>query len=163
MKKITLLFSLLLTVSLMSYSQIYVDNKGNVYDNRKKETTTQQSATTTNSNTSSEGGFDRSKLSLGGIFGLQLGSNTFINVMYFNELRYNFESKSQLGIVWVGTTNVNEELLKAGLAWRYKYNKSDHYLKLENQAKEKKINIWSMNNPVNPSDFHSQKRNKKAS
>lgn len=71
--------------------------------------------------------------------------------------------KRTLGIIWADTVNVNEELLKAGLAWRYKYNKSARYLKLENQAREKKINIWSLKNPVSPSDFRSGKRNKKAS
>jgi len=61
--------------------------------------------------------------------------------------------KRVLGVVWVDSVNVNEELLINGLAWRYKYNKSQHYLELEQGARKKKINIWSMKNPVAPWDF----------
>lgn len=62
-----------------------------------------------------------------------------------------------LGVVWVDTVNVNEELMRNGLAWRYKYNKSEHYLQLEQKARKQKLNIWSMKNPVAPWDFRKQK------
>ncbi|WP_165044162.1 thermonuclease family protein [Dysgonomonas sp. ZJ709] len=58
-----------------------------------------------------------------------------------------------LGVVYVDDININEELLKNGLAWRYKYNKSPRYLELEEDARLRKINIWSMKNPVAPWDF----------
>lgn len=58
-----------------------------------------------------------------------------------------------LGIVWVDSINVNEALLINGLAWRYKYNKSEYYLSLEQEARAQKLNIWSMKNPVAPWDF----------
>jgi len=58
-----------------------------------------------------------------------------------------------LGIVWVDSVNVNEALLINGLAWRYKYNKSEHYLSMEQEARGQKLNIWSMKNPVAPWDF----------
>jgi len=61
--------------------------------------------------------------------------------------------KRVLGVVWADSVNVNEALLRNGLAWRYKYNKSAHYLELEQQARGKKLNIWSMKNPVAPWDF----------
>lgn len=58
--------------------------------------------------------------------------------------------KRVLGVLYADSINVNEELLKAGLAWRYKYNKSEHYLNLENEARKKQLNIWSMPNAIAP-------------
>lgn len=46
---------------------------------------------------------------------------------------------------------LNKELLKAGLAWHYKYyNKSQEFAELEEQAKKDKIGIWSMDNAIAP-------------
>lgn len=58
-----------------------------------------------------------------------------------------------LGIVFAGSLNVNEELLKCGLAWKYKHTKFKLYDQLESEARGMKLNIWSVKNPVNPSDF----------
>lgn len=56
-----------------------------------------------------------------------------------------------LGFVFVGETNVNKELLKAGLAWHYKFFNDDAELaNLEKIAKQKKLNIWSQKNPIEP-------------
>lgn len=59
-----------------------------------------------------------------------------------------------LGHVYVGDVSVNQELLKLGLAWHYKYfNKDPELAKLEEQAKSAKIGLWSQSNPVAPWDF----------
>ena len=59
-----------------------------------------------------------------------------------------------LGYVFVGDVNVNKELLKQGLAWHYKYfNKDEELAKLEQEARNKKIGLWSHPNPVAPWDF----------
>ncbi|TWP31815.1 thermonuclease family protein [Apibacter muscae] len=59
-----------------------------------------------------------------------------------------------LGIILIGKKNLNEELLKNGLAWHYKYfDKTQKYVDLEQEAKNNKLNIWSMNNPIAPWDF----------
>lgn len=56
-----------------------------------------------------------------------------------------------LGFVYIGDTNVNKELLKAGLAWHYKFFNDDTELaNLEKIAKQKKLNIWSQKNPIEP-------------
>ena len=68
--------------------------------------------------------------------------------------------KRILGIIWVEGVNLNEELLKKGLAWQYKYNKSKHYKMLEEEAQNKKLNIWSMSNPTSPWDFRAKKKTK---
>ena len=59
-----------------------------------------------------------------------------------------------LGFVFVGDVNVNKELLRLGLAWHYKqYNKDEEFAKLEQEARKKKIGLWSQPNPVAPWDF----------
>jgi micrococcal nuclease len=41
-----------------------------------------------------------------------------------------------------------------GLAWHYKqYNKDEELAKLEQQAQQNKIGLWSQSNPVAPWDF----------
>lgn len=46
---------------------------------------------------------------------------------------------------------LNEELLKAGLAWHYKqYDQSVRFAHLETEARKNKLGIWSMKNPVEP-------------
>jgi len=66
-----------------------------------------------------------------------------------------------LGVVWAGSVNLNEELLRNGLAWHYKkYNHSQRYANIEKQAQNKKLNIWSVPNPVAPWDFRKQKKAK---
>jgi len=47
--------------------------------------------------------------------------------------------------------NLNEEIVKAGLAWQYKqYSKSQKLADYETEARKAKIGIWSMPNPVAP-------------
>jgi len=78
MRKLFLMFSLLFSISIYSYSQIYVDNQGNVYDQRKK--TTSNNKAVRNVNKSSGSSFDMSKLSVGGNFSLQFGDYTVIGI-----------------------------------------------------------------------------------
>lgn len=59
-----------------------------------------------------------------------------------------------IGMVLIDSVNVNEELLKAGLAWHYKYyDKSLLWAKLEETARKEKKGLWSMPNPIPPWDF----------
>ncbi len=55
-----------------------------------------------------------------------------------------------LGVLYIDDMNVNENLLTTGLAWVYKYNKNTAYHALEKKAREKKINIWSNPNSIDP-------------
>lgn len=64
-----------------------------------------------------------------------------------------------LGIIYIGSLNINEELLTDGLAWQYHFNKDDVYKKLMQNAKKKKINIWSDPRAIDP--YHWRKKNKK--
>lgn len=54
---------------------------------------------------------------------------------------------------------LNEELLKAGLAWHYKhFDKSEKLAQLERIAQEKKIGLWSITKPVEPWNFRRKKK-----
>ncbi|WP_101690765.1 thermonuclease family protein [Dysgonomonas massiliensis] len=65
-----------------------------------------------------------------------------------------------LGVVYADNINVNKELLKNGLAWHYKHFNNDQELAdLEQQAKDKKLNIWSEKNPIEPYRWRKGDRN----
>ncbi|AWH85343.1 nuclease [Flavobacterium album] len=57
--------------------------------------------------------------------------------------------------------NVNEKLVKAGLAWHYKqYSKSKELAELENRAREKKIGLWADTNPEAPWEWRKGRRHR---
>jgi len=54
---------------------------------------------------------------------------------------------------------LNEELLKAGLAWHYKYyDKTEGFAKLERIAKRRKVGLWRHENSIPPWDFRKIKK-----
>lgn len=64
-----------------------------------------------------------------------------------------------LGYLIVDGVNVNKELLKNGLAWHYKhFNQDKELAELEQQAKDKKLNIWSDKNPIEPYQWRKSNR-----
>jgi micrococcal nuclease len=59
-----------------------------------------------------------------------------------------------IGMVTIDNKNVNEELLKAGLAWHYKhYDKNPKWTKLEDDARREKKGLWIHPNPIPPWDY----------
>ena len=69
-----------------------------------------------------------------------------------------------IGIVFTDNhINVNEALLKVGLAWHYSDYDKNHPAggSLGKQAREKKIGLWSQPNPIAPWNFRRQKRKSK--
>lgn len=53
--------------------------------------------------------------------------------------------------------NLSEELLKNGFAWHYaKYDQQKYLQDLEDEARKNKIGLWSLPNPVPPSEFRKQ-------
>ena len=62
-----------------------------------------------------------------------------------------------VGIVYVGETCVNAEIIKAGFAWVYtKYCKQpicDKWLGIEEAARTEKVGLWVENNPEPPWEF----------
>lgn len=77
-------------------SQIYIDNEGNIYDQRKSQNPTKQPLRQTERNKSTSGSsFDCSKLTFGGSFGMQFGDYTVINIS--PQVGYNFSKYFTLG------------------------------------------------------------------
>jgi len=61
-----------------------------------------------------------------------------------------------VGVVTLpGKVNLNQELVKQGMAWWYKQYapRSKELPKLEEQARKAKIGLWSKPNPVPPWEF----------
>ncbi len=55
--------------------------------------------------------------------------------------------------------NVNEELVKAGLAWHYKqYSKSKTLDGIEEQARKKKLGLWADKDPEAPWEWRKARR-----
>jgi micrococcal nuclease len=63
-----------------------------------------------------------------------------------------------IGMVTIDNKNVNEELLKAGLAWHYKhYDQNPAWMKLEDDARREKKGLWLHPNPIPPWDYRKMK------
>lgn len=58
--------------------------------------------------------------------------------------------KRVLGVVYLGDTNINAEMIRAGYAWNYKYSKDKYYIKLQEKAKAEKKGLWKDKNAVDP-------------
>ena len=65
-------------------------------------------------------------------------------------------------VVWVYTSDdkdVSVEMLKAGMAWHFKkYDKSEEYASLENNARLNRIGLWVDKNPIPPWVFRKSKK-----
>lgn len=64
-----------------------------------------------------------------------------------------------VGTVFVGSQNLNAELVKQGMAWVYrKYINDKALYELEAQAREKKLGLWLEENPIPPWEWRRGKR-----
>ncbi len=50
-------------------------------------------------------------------------------------------------------TSVNEEMVKAGMAWNYPKYSDKHFAVLEKTAREKKLGLWATEKPASPFCF----------
>lgn len=63
-----------------------------------------------------------------------------------------------LGIVMTkDSLNVNEELIRSGMAWRYKYSKNKILNALENEARAQRKGLWADENPIDPWQWRKNK------
>jgi len=76
--------------------------------------------------------------------------------------------KRIVGEVLVGDVNLNVEQIKQGFAWYYKHHQKQQtpeeriiYSKAEDLAREKKIGLWSDENPIPPWDYRNNRKDKK--
>ena len=72
-------------------------------------------------------------------------------------VRVEYSSRDQygrlLGTVYVGRKNINEEMVRQGLAWEYRFNRNKKIKDLQAEAQRKRLNIFSVPNPINPYDY----------
>jgi micrococcal nuclease len=62
-----------------------------------------------------------------------------------------------IGDVFVGQTNVNEQLVEDGWAWNFlKYSKSKRLAELEMEARQAKKGLWAGKTPVAPWDYRAE-------
>ena len=63
--------------------------------------------------------------------------------------------------VFIGKTNVNKEIVRAGYAWHFKkYSSDKEYEKIENEARENKRGLWQ-DKPYSSMDMARYQENKK--
>ncbi|MDR1935104.1 MAG: thermonuclease family protein, partial [Candidatus Accumulibacter sp.] len=64
-----------------------------------------------------------------------------------------------VGTVYVGRVNVNQELVRRGMAWAGRYQFSDPTLtRIEAEARRQKRGLWANPSPVPPWNFRKRKR-----
>ena len=67
----------------------------------------------------------------------------------------------EVGLAYVGGKCVNEELVRAGLAWVYeaycRQDFCDRWSRLQQKAKEQRLGLWRMKNPTPPWIYRRQK------
>lgn len=64
-----------------------------------------------------------------------------------------------LGNVFIGGESLTEKLLESGLCWHYvQYSQDEALQAIEDRARERKIGVWSMKDPVPPWEFRRAKR-----
>jgi endonuclease YncB( thermonuclease family) len=80
-----------------------------------------------------------------------------VKVKYKDKDRYG----RYLGTVTLGKRNLNQELVKAGLAWHYKaYSKDPVLAGLEVKARMDRAGLWADKHPEAPWEYRRQKREK---
>lgn len=64
-----------------------------------------------------------------------------------------------VGVAWVGNTNVNEAMVREGLAWHYRhYDSSAALTDAEARAKSARKGLWADGEPVPPWEFRRDHR-----
>jgi len=85
---------------------------------------------------------------------LVFGKEVSVNITSYDRF------KRAIAVVYMsGNKVLNEELLKAGMAWHFKkYNQDAVWARLETKARKSKIGLWSDPNPVPPWEFRKSRR-----
>ena len=64
-----------------------------------------------------------------------------------------------LGIIYLGETDINLQMVKDGCAWHYKhFDKTPAYAEAERAARDAKRGLWASPDPVNPYQWRKAKR-----
>ena len=70
--------------------------------------------------------------------------------------------KRLVSVVWLGNRNINQEMVAEGYAWAYRKHLNRAYgsefIKLEEQARARKLGLWQQSNPEPPWEFRKKLR-----
>ena len=66
--------------------------------------------------------------------------------------------KRTLGVIYLGDTNINAEMVRSGYAWNYKYSKDKYYIKLQEKAKAEKKGLWKDKEAIDPWQWRKEKK-----
>lgn len=66
--------------------------------------------------------------------------------------------KRLLGVIYLGETNVNAEMIGVGYVWNYKFSKDEYYIKLQEKAKAEKKGLWKDGDTIDPWQWRKEKR-----
>jgi endonuclease YncB( thermonuclease family) len=88
-------------------------------------------------------------------------------LIYGREVRVTDKGRDRygrtIGLVYVGQLNINEEMLRRGMAWHYlKYDHDASWDELERTARESHLGLWSQLSPLAPWEWRAMKRNEHA-
>jgi micrococcal nuclease len=68
-----------------------------------------------------------------------------------------------IGMVYADDRNINEEMLRLGMAWHYlKYDKDPRWDALERVARESGTGLWSQTDPMAPWEWRAARRTAKS-
>ena len=96
----------------------------------------------------------RSKQSLAS---LVFGKRVVVDIVKIDQYR------RSVGTVMVGRVDANREQVRRGMAWVYrKYARDSAYYRAEEDARSKRIGLWSQPNPIAPWEFRRAARAAKA-
>ena len=84
---------------------------------------------------------------------LVFGKNVTISIRSYDRV------KRAVAVVYLPDNRIlNEELIRAGMAWHFtKYNRDPAWARLETEARNSKIGLWSDANPVPPWEYRKNK------
>ena len=85
------------------------------------------------------------------------------SLIFGREVRVEYETTDRygriLGIVFLGDTDINLQMVRDGCAWHYShFDKSPSYVAVEREAQSAKRGLWAAPNPVNPYQWRKSKR-----
>ena len=92
----------------------------------------------------------------------QQAKNELSRLIFNKTVSINSDDKDQYGrylaIAFVDGQSVNEAMLSSGLAWHFtRYDRNSKWEALQQQARKRRIGIWSQSNPIAPWKFRKQK------
>ncbi|PID51402.1 MAG: nuclease [Pasteurellales bacterium] len=68
-----------------------------------------------------------------------------------------------LAEIYLGTTNINLEMVKQGYAWEYRGLTLRKYTNARYYAQDRKLGLWQYPNPIEPKVYRQQQKNEKPS